>query len=138
MSFKYPNLQIKLENKSTNYDFHVDIIHYSEVDFAWEFSFENSTYWIERGLLNFTDENDIGLKQVELLLVNPMSRKNTIVQIDSSRPFIYEVKGEIADLKDKVLIRLKAVSYLFTKGKNYKICLQYGNKRTNILTLNYD
>ena len=57
---RYPDLKLKLENVSQGNNFCINLIHYTDaIDF--DFEFENTTSWIERGLLQFFDKKKLKL-----------------------------------------------------------------------------
>ncbi|WP_425077859.1 hypothetical protein [Psychroserpens sp. S379A] len=110
-------LKLKLENNSKDDKFEISLIHFTNSE-EFDFEFENSTYWIERGLLEFYD-NDIKIQDVELMLINPCERKKTTYRISPNKPFNYNIKGEIIDKGSNILLKMKAISYLLEKNKKY-------------------
>lgn len=116
---KYENLKLKLENNSKDDKFEISIIHFTNSE-EFDFEFENSTYWIERGLLQFYD-NGIEMKEVELMHINPRERKKTKHKISNKHSFTYNVEGKIIDKENNILLKMKAISYLLEKNKKYTL-----------------
>ena len=114
---KYENLNLKLENNSKDDKFEISIIHFTNSE-EFDFEFENSTYWIERGLLEFYD-NGIKIQDVELMLINPRERKKTTHRISPNKPFNYNIKGELIDKGNNILLKMEVISYLLEKNKKY-------------------
>ncbi|WP_299682798.1 hypothetical protein [uncultured Dokdonia sp.] len=128
----YDYLKLKLKNVSEKNLFSIHIIHYTDSQ-EFDFEFENSTYWIERGLLNFYD-NETEINEVESMLINPIKRVKTTHKISINHPYIYNVQGEIIDKGDKVLLKIKAISYLLEKNKKYLLKFR-SKKATNELEI---
>ncbi|MCH2085458.1 MAG: hypothetical protein MK226_23950 [Saprospiraceae bacterium] len=114
---KYENLKLKLQNNSKDDKFEINLIHFTDSE-EFDFEFENSTYWIERGLLEFYD-NGIKMQYVELMLINPRERKKTTHRISVNNPFKYNIKGKLIDKGNNILLKIKSISYLLEKNKKY-------------------
>lgn len=129
---KYPHLKLKLENKSFDDCFSIDLIHFTE-SIPFEFEFENSTYWIERGLLYFCSENT-EISSTDIQIINPRTREKTTHNISSKNSFIYTIIGKISPLENKILLDLKAVSYILEKNLEYTLKFR-SNKVVNELKI---
>ncbi len=116
---RYPELRLKLENVTQEDIFCIDLVHYTDKN-DFEFKFENSTSWIERGLLQFFDGNE-QVHCIEVFMINPRERIPTIHQIKTNQPFIYKIQGSLIENGDKVMLKLRDISYLFEKNKKYTI-----------------
>jgi hypothetical protein len=129
------NFKIKLEEKSTNKKFILLAIHYTESVADIPFTFRNSTKDFEMGRIIIEDKKNMILKNIGSVQINPIERTAIETTINKTKPFIYEVNGNIEDNRDSIILDLIYVQYLLKKGEPYYLYVKYNGEITNKIKL---
>ena len=119
------SFKVKLEDKSNESIFKVDLIYQPIEEKEIDFTFGNSSKSLERNDLEFIDSDFNLVQPVGVMVINPMKREKVKKVISKENPFIYEITGEINYHQDNVHIKLVSAEYLLKKDKKYYMQLRY-------------
>lgn len=132
---KYPNLGLRIENKSDSKTFILDVVHYSTNGEPFEVTIDNGTNRVERLSFKFTDSNEKIQNFYTETIAIPTQRNKTILKVEKDNPAIYTIYGKKIDVDDHILLELKRISYLFKKSEKYFLHIDTGNIISNKIEL---
>ncbi len=131
------NLIIKLNNKTQNRHFRIEVAFLTNSNEETPFVFGNSSKSLERVNLVVEDSALNILEPTEVIMIKPALQASQQTSISKTKHFIYEIGGTIEEEDNKILLSLASVSYLLKKNEQYSFYLKYKGAQSNIIKTSF-
>lgn len=131
-------LQIEIEEIKFESEFVLKINFFTNEAHESCFEFGNHAGGFERNCLHIEDSFQNELHPYEILYIKPKDKGfKTTTNISSNKSFQYQIKGNIKEVDNKILIEFKSISWLINKGEIYYLSIKFRNAESKKKKINF-